>query len=61
MFGAVHARGKTNAGISNMTEAFTALAAHTISPWQVTTDSPTKAVHLRGKYIQQVERASQFT
>ena len=52
MFGAARARGK--AGVSNMTEAFTALAgslAEVISPKQANSDSPTKSVNLRGKYI----------
>lgn len=58
MFGAARARGKTNTGASNMTEAFTALAgslAEVISPKQANSDSPTKAVDLRGKYIQQLK------
>ena len=58
MFGAARARGRTNAGVSNMTEAFTALAgslAEVISPKQANSDSPTKAVNLRGKYIQQLK------
>ena len=64
MFGAARTRGRTNAGVSNMTEAFTAVAgslAEVISPKQANSDSPTKAVNLRGKYIQ-TEKAtcSQF-
>ena len=58
MFGAARARGKTKSGVNNMTEAFTALAgsiAEVISPKQASSDSPTKAVNLRGKYIQQLK------
>ena len=61
MFGAARARGKSGTGATNMTEAFTALAgsiADALSPRQINsgaTDSPTKAVNLRGKYIQQLK------
>ena len=61
MFGAVRARGQTGTSATNMTEAFTALTgsiADALSPRQTNsgaTDSRTKAVNLRGKYIQQLK------
>lgn len=54
MFGGACARGKPNAGVTNMTEALTTPAGSTadaLSPRQTNssaTDSPTKAVTLRG-------------
>ena len=61
MFGAARARGKPSPSNANLTEAFKAMAgsiADALSPRPVSSsgsDSPSKAVNLRGKYIQQLK------
>ena len=61
MFGAARARGKPSTSNANLTEAFKAMAgsiADALSPRPVSSsgsDSLSKAVNLRGKYIQQLK------
>ena len=61
VFGAARARGKPSTSNANLTEAFKAMAgliADALSPRPVSSsgsDSPSNAVNLRGKYIQQLK------